>query len=68
MLEPQIVRTLEKAIETSLADTLARTESLPIAASGPTLHLMAKAAAAVYEAAVENAKPSRPKGPHEHPK
>lgn len=55
-MDPKIVRKLEREIEAAVAEVLAdrgRNE-LPLQPSRQTMHLMAKAAVSVYEAAVEN--------------
>jgi len=53
-MDPKIVRKLENEIEESIAAVLERLgpRDLPIEPSGRTMHSMAKAAVAVYEAAV----------------
>ena len=55
-MEQDLVRTLEKEIEDAIAEVLVRMgpKSLPMRPSRQTMHLMAKAAVTVYEAAVEN--------------
>jgi malic enzyme len=55
-MDPKIVEKLEARIEQALAEaieTMGR-KRLPLLPSRRTLHMMAKAAVAVYEAAVEN--------------
>ncbi|MCA9175643.1 MAG: hypothetical protein KDB14_14260 [Planctomycetales bacterium] len=51
----EVVRQLEASIEAAIAEALAEVDiELPVSPSLRTLHLMAKAAVSVYEAAVEN--------------
>jgi hypothetical protein len=54
---PKSVEKLEGKIEESIAEIIVRMglKRLPLLPSRHTMHLMAKAAVAVYEAAVENA-------------
>jgi hypothetical protein len=55
-LDEKTVRKLEKRIEKAIVEVICDMglRSLPLLPSGQTMHLMAKAAVAVYEAAVEN--------------
>ena len=55
-MEQKIVRRLEKQIEDAIADVIVGRglKKLPLLPSRQTMHLMAKAAVTVYEAAVEN--------------
>jgi MinD-like ATPase involved in chromosome partitioning or flagellar assembly len=55
-MDPKTVENLEGEIEDAIADIIVKlgVKKLPLLPSHKTLHLMAKAAAAVYEAAVEN--------------
>ena len=55
-MEQKIVRRLEKEIEDAIADVIVGMglKKLPLLPSRQTMHLMAKAAVTVYEAAVEN--------------
>ena len=55
-MDPKIVEKLEGRIEEAIADILVKmgVKRLPLLPSRHTTHLMAKAAVAVYEAAVEN--------------
>lgn len=55
-MDQKVVRELEKEIEKSVADVIGRLglRHLPLLPSRQTMHLMAKSAVAVYEAAVEN--------------
>jgi hypothetical protein len=61
VVEPKIVEKLEENIEEAIAAIMSKMGSskLPLMPSGHTLHLMAKAAVTVYEAAVENQEPER---------
>jgi hypothetical protein len=61
-MEEKTVRWLEKRIETAILEVLSGLglKRLPLLPSQKTMHLMAKAAAAVYEAAVENYDRGRP--------
>jgi MinD-like ATPase involved in chromosome partitioning or flagellar assembly len=54
-MDPKIVRKLEKALEKPIADVIRRLgrKKLPLLPSRHTVEMMAKAAVAVYEAAVE---------------
>ena len=55
-MDQQVVRKLEQEIAGSVAEVVSRLglRELPLLPSGQTMHLMAKAAVTVYEAAVEN--------------
>jgi hypothetical protein len=55
-MEPKTVERLEVKIEEAIAETIAKmgVRKLPLLPSRHTMHLMAKAAVAVYGAAVEN--------------
>ena len=55
-MDQKVVRTLEQDIEKAVADVFSRLglRELPLLPSQRTMHLMAKAAVTVYEAAVEN--------------
>jgi hypothetical protein len=55
-MEQKVVRKLEKEIEDAVAEVIVGMglKKLPLLPSRPTMHLMAKAAVAVYETAVEN--------------
>ncbi len=55
-LDQKLVRKFEDEIEESIASIVGRPEfsKLPLVPSQQTMHLMAKAAVAVYEAAVDN--------------
>jgi len=55
-MDEKTVRKLEKRIEKAVVDVILDMglRSLPLLPSQQTMHLMAKAAVAVYEAAVEN--------------
>lgn len=55
-MEPKVVRKLEHGIEEAVAEVVSRLglRELPLLPSQRTMHLMAKAAVTVYEAAVEN--------------
>ena len=58
-LDEKTVRRLEHDVEDAIAGVVARLghRKLPLMPSQQTMHLMAKAAVAVYEAAVENHRP-----------
>lgn len=60
-MEPKTVEKLEEKIEEAVAEIIAKMgiKKLPLLPSGHTMHLMAKAAVTVYEAAVENQRPER---------
>ena len=55
-MDPKSVETLEGRIEEAIAETIAKMglKQLPLLPARHTMHMMAKAAVAVYEAAVEN--------------
>ncbi len=55
-LDPRTVKKLENEIETAIAEIIMKLglKRLPLLPSHKTMHLMSKAAAAVYETAVEN--------------
>ena len=55
-MEPKTVEKLEVKIEEAIAEVIIKmgVKKLPLLPSRHTMHLMAKAAVAVYEAAVEN--------------
>lgn len=55
-MEPKIVEKLEQKIKDAIAEVIVQTsiKKLPLLPSDHTVHLMAKAAVTVYEAAVEN--------------
>ncbi len=55
-MEPKTVEKLEQAIEQSIAEIIVKMglKKLPLLPDRHTMHLMAKAAVTVYEAAVEN--------------
>lgn len=55
-MDHSIVEQLEREVEAAVAEVLDRLgrRNLPLYPSQQTVHLMAKAAVAVYEAAVEN--------------
>ena len=59
-MDQKFVRKLEHEIEKSVAEVVSRLglRDLPFLPSQQTMHLMAKAAVTVYEAAVENARES----------
>jgi len=55
-MEPKIVRKLEKELEEAIAEVIVSRLGLrwpPLLPSHRTMHMMAKAATAVYETAVE---------------
>jgi hypothetical protein len=56
IMEQKTVRRLEQELEDAIAGVVVRLGlgALPLLPSRRTMHLMAKAAVAVYEAAVEN--------------
>ncbi len=58
-MEPKTVEKLEEKIEEAIAEIMAKLgrKKLPFEPSPLTVHLMAKAAVTVYEAAVENYRP-----------
>ena len=55
-MDPKTVEKLEGKIEEAIAEIIVKMglKKLPLLPSRNTMHLMAKAAVAVYEAAVEN--------------
>jgi hypothetical protein len=55
-MDRKTVEKLEGKIEEAIAEIIVKmgVRKLPLMPSRPTMHLMAKAAVAVYEAAVEN--------------
>ncbi len=55
-MEQKVVRTLETKLEDAFAEVIVGMglKRLPLVPSRQTMHLMAKAAVTVYEAAVEN--------------
>lgn len=55
-MDQQTVRQLEDELEEAIDDVMSRlgVSRLPLVPSARTMHLMAKAAVAVYETAVEN--------------
>ena len=55
-MAPKIVKKLEREIEGAIAEVIMKMglKRLPLLPSHQTMHLMAKAAVAVYETAVEN--------------
>jgi hypothetical protein len=55
-MDPNTVEKLEGKIEEAIAEVIVKmgVRKLPLLPSRHTMHLMAKAAVAVYEAAVEN--------------
>lgn len=58
-MDPKTVRKLEDKLEDAIAKVICTMglERLPLLPSHHTMQMMAKAAAAVYEAAVENYRP-----------
>ena len=58
-LDERTVRRLEHDLEDAIAGVVARLglRRLPLLPSQQTMHLMSKAAVAVYESAVENQRP-----------
>ena len=63
-MDPKTVEKLESKIEEAIAEIIAKMglKKLPLLPSRQTMHLMAKAAVAVYEAAVENCARGRQSG------
>jgi hypothetical protein len=55
-MEPRTVKKLEEKIEEAIAEIIVKMglRKLPLLPARQTMHLMAKAAVTVYEAAVEN--------------
>jgi MinD-like ATPase involved in chromosome partitioning or flagellar assembly len=65
-VDPKTVRKLEKELYEAIADVICRMglQKLPLLPSQHTMEMMAKAAAAVYEAAEENhRRPLKPPSP-----
>ena len=62
--DPKIVEKLEGKIEDAIAEIIVKMglKKLPLLPSRHTMHLMANAAVAVYEAAVENCDRGRQSG------
>jgi len=60
-MEPRTVEKLEETIEVAIAEIILRMgrKKLPLLPARHTMHLMAKAAVTVYEAAVENQRQER---------
>ena len=60
-MDPKTVEKLERKIEEAVAEIIVKMglKTLPLLPSRQTMHLMAKAAVAVYEAAVENCERGR---------
>jgi hypothetical protein len=58
-MDERTVGKLERELEKAIAGVMARfgLRRLPLLPSRQTMHLMAKAAVAVYESAVENQRP-----------
>lgn len=56
MMDPKTVRKLESKLEEAIAEVIVKMglKKLPFLPARHTMHLMAKAAATVYEAVVEN--------------
>ncbi len=57
MMDQKTVRKLERELEKSIGDVIVQRlglKSLPLMPSQHTMHMMAKAAVAVYEAAVKS--------------
>ena len=56
MMDPKTVEKLEEKIEEAVAEVIVKMglKKLPLLPARHTMHLMAKDAVAVYEAAVEN--------------
>jgi hypothetical protein len=66
-MDPETVERLEDRIEEAIAEIIVKmgAKKLPLLPSRHTMHLMSRAAVAVYEAAVENydqGQPSEPPG------
>jgi hypothetical protein len=61
-MDPKTVEKLEGTIEEAIAEIFVKmgVKKLPLLPSPHTMHLMAKAAVTVYEAAVENDDRGRP--------
>jgi hypothetical protein len=62
-MDEKVVRKLENRIDEAISDIILDVglKRLPLLPSKQTTHLMAKAAVAVYEAAVENQDERRPR-------
>jgi hypothetical protein len=60
-MEPRTVEKLEEKIEEAIAEIIVKMglKKLPLLPARHTMHLMAKAAVTVYEAAVENQRQER---------
>lgn len=60
-MEPKTVDKLEEKIEEAIAEVIQMMglKKLPLMPDCRTMHLMAKAAVTVYEAAVENQRPEK---------
>ena len=58
-MDQKTVSKLEKELEKAIVDVILRLglKKLPLLPAQDTIHLMAKAAVAVYESAVENQRP-----------
>ena len=58
-MDQKIVEKLEEKIEEEIAEVIVKTglKKLPLLPARHTMHLMAKAAVTVYEAAVANQRP-----------
>jgi len=58
-MDPKTVEKLEKKLEDAIAETIVKMgyKKLPLLPDRHTMHLMAKAAVTIYEAAVENHRP-----------
>lgn len=58
-MDPKTVEKIEEKIEEAIAQVIMKMglKRLPLLPSQHTMHLMAKAAVTVYEAAVENQRP-----------
>jgi hypothetical protein len=59
-MDPKIVEKLEEKIEEAIAEVIVKMglKKLPFLLARHTMHLMAKAAVTVYEAAVDNRQPA----------
>jgi hypothetical protein len=60
-IDPKIVEKLEKKIEEAIAEIIVKMglKKLPLLPARLTMHLMAKAAVTVYEAALDNLRPEK---------
>ena len=58
-MDQKTIEKLEEKIEEAVADIIVKMglKKLPLLPASRTMHLMAKAAVAVYEAALENQRP-----------